>query len=99
MTIQNLFNSLLRRGYSARLVKMSFGDTAIMIDHDYSGLYPDSSALAIHDAVSKIGAKYGYHTEQRGHWSGTLIRDRDAIAAEEKHFEEINKFWEVRHAV
>lgn len=97
MTLQNLFKSLLRRGYSARLVKMSFGDTAIMIDHDYSGLYPDENALKIAENVARLARKNGFFVEPRGYWSASLVRDMKAIEAENEKMLEIDKFWEARH--
>ena len=46
---------------------------AIMVEHNYNGLYPDIIALSLHDAARRIAEKNGCTAEKRGCCTATLI--------------------------
>ena len=79
MTINQLFNGLVKRGFNARMVTLYNRDgiegkqPAIMVDHDYTGYYPSREALNAHEIACNFARRHGYKTEPRGHYTATLI--------------------------
>lgn len=45
----------------------------IMVYHDYFGLYPSAETMRKHNAVENIARAAGLRSEQRGHYTATLI--------------------------
>ena len=47
--------------------------SAVMVHHDYDGLYPTSDALKIHSAVMQTAEKLHLKAEGRGYYTATLV--------------------------
>lgn len=73
-TISKIKNALKRAGLHFKAVQLINPDRrGLMIYHDYSGYYPTREAIAAHTAAERIAAKYNAHSEERGHYTATLI--------------------------
>lgn len=74
-------DKLLRRLSAAGItdcepVKLQFADRivpAVVVHHDYDGIYPTFDALNVHRAVLKIADKLGLKAEARGCYTATMI--------------------------
>ena len=79
MTIANLLRSLQRAGLDARPTTVynasdgRYTTPAIMVYHDYNGPYPTREAMNQHEEATARATRNGYHAEQRGHYTATLI--------------------------
>lgn len=79
MTITTLRRRLEAKGLDARLITLhnvdGSGKTApgIMVYHDYNGPYPTRETFDAHNAAVAAATRNGFRSEQRGHYSATLI--------------------------
>lgn len=57
---------------------MTEGDNAIVVNHDYVGLYPTKDAMDTHRKISNYIKIYkkDYFTSARGNYNCTLIRKK-----------------------
>lgn len=79
MSINALYNGLRKKGLDARMITVhnvnGSGHDApgIMVYHDYDGLYPTREALNACSAAEAYAARHGFHAEDRGYYTATLI--------------------------
>lgn len=75
---KKLFKELARAGLNYRAVTIynyngKEETPGIMVDHDYTGMYPSREALQAAGVAAKIADKLHLHSEHRGHCTATLI--------------------------
>lgn len=68
-----ILRKLHAAGLDAKPVKLTGNKNGIMVYHDYFGLYPNAETMRKHNAVENIARAAGLRSEQRGHYSATLI--------------------------
>lgn len=79
MTITALRRKLEAKGLDARLVTLhnidGTGKTSpgIMVYHDYDGPYPTRETFDQHNTATAAADRNGFRSEQRGHYTATLI--------------------------
>ena len=77
MNTEKLIRALATVGLTKfKAVNVWDGDVCkpgIMIEHDYTGLYPGVDQLEMHAAACKVARRLGLRAENRGHYTATLI--------------------------
>lgn len=73
MSTKYAIKQLKKLGLTARPVTMTEGREGIIVEHGYTGPYPDLTAMLAHNAATGWALKQGLYSEQRGHYTGTLI--------------------------
>ena len=76
-----LFTLLTRKGFLARKVTVynCFEECGtdvpgIMVSHNYNGPYPSAETWTTFYSVKKLASAAGFHCEERGYYTATLIR-------------------------
>lgn len=70
---KSVINALKRAGLDYKLYTLTDGTAGVMVLHDYYGIYPQRETFAAHDTATAIATRRGLRSEQRGHYTGTLI--------------------------
>jgi len=73
MSAKIAMKQLKKLGLNARPITLTEGREGIMVEHDYTGLYPDLPAMLAHDAATAWAIKRGLYSEERGYYTATLI--------------------------
>lgn len=79
MSINTICNNLRKKGLDAQIITIhnyhGSGHDApgIMVYHNYDGPYPSRDALHACDIAEAYARRHGYNSEQRGHYTATLI--------------------------
>lgn len=83
MTLKNLCRNLKKKGLDAQEVMLcNFNDAAdtfraVMVYHDYEGLYPTDEARKDYHTAMNYARKNGFHAEERGYCQATLIYEQN----------------------
>ena len=79
MTFNKLYNNLVKAGYDVKTGTLCNVDGTgrdselIIVNHNYTGLYPDKTALNIAEAVRNIAIKNNFRYQHRGYYQATYI--------------------------
>lgn len=68
---------LLLSGIAYKTVSLTNGQTGIMADTDYEGLYPSQEALALQEQIDKKAKQLQLTSEARGYSTAVLIKECD----------------------
>ena len=83
MSITNSITTALKRaGIAFKICELTSGTYGVMAMHDYSGPYPSKEALTAHNTAEKIARRRGLRSEERGHYTATLIYTSEEVIAE-----------------
>lgn len=79
MTLNKLYSNLVNAGYNVEKGTLynidGTGENAemIIVNHEYTGLYPTKQALNIHENARNIAVKNNFRYQNRGHYQATFI--------------------------
>lgn len=77
MKIETLEKKMKKAGFETKLTDYINKDglqiKALFIIHNYDGLYPTKAVFSKHDEITKLAKRNGFYSEERGHYSSTLI--------------------------
>ena len=73
--MKSLEKWLLENGYNFKKITLSDGNTAIMVNTDYEGMYAPKEVYTIHETIRKHlkRCRTAFKTESRGSHTALLI--------------------------